>query len=282
MLEGQASRTAERVAAERAAHQQLDSPLVLVDPLAPRVIDAEHATLLREHPERHDRSPITKPTRAMVVVRSRIAEDEVARAAAGGVTQYVLLGAGLDTFAYRNPHSTVRVFEVDHPATQQLKRERLVTAGISIPQNLTFVACDFARTTVSDALPASGFNPGRPAVFAWLGVVMYLEPAEVMQTLRFVASLPAGTALVFDYALPPSALPWVARLFYRRVLDRLAGRGEPWKSFNEPGPLRTTLTGLGFSRIEDLGPGDINARYLNGRHDGLKAGTVGRILIAHR
>ncbi len=282
MLEGQSSRTAERVAAERAAHQQLDSPLVLVDPIAPRVIGAGYAALLRDHPERHDRSPVAKPTRAIVVVRSRIAEDEVARAAARGITQYVLLGAGLDTFAYRNPHPGMRVFEVDHPATQQLKRGRLAAAGIGIPQNVTFVACDFARTTVSEALPASGFDSGRAAVFGWLGVVMYLEPDEVMQTLRFVASLPEGTALIFDYALPPTALPWVARLFYRRVLDRLAERGEPWQSFNEPGPLRRTLTDLGFTRIEDLGPDDINARYLNDRQDGLKAGSVGHILIAQR
>jgi methyltransferase (TIGR00027 family) len=282
MFEGQPSRTAERVAAARAAHQQLDSPLVFVDPLAVRVIDAEQATLLREHPERHNGSPIAKLTRAIVVVRSRIAEDEIARAAANGVTQYVLLGAGLDTFAYRNPHANVRVFEVDHPATQQIKRDRLAAAGIDVGGLTTMVPCDFARDSLSDVLGAHGFDPARPAVVAWLGVVMYLQKSDVMQTLRYVASLPIGTAVVFDYAVPPESLGLISRLFYRRLLERVAAQGEPWTSFFEPGPLRADLTELGFTQIEDLGGEDVNARYLAGRSDGLKAGSVGHIVIARR
>ncbi len=282
MFEGQASRTAERVAAERAAHQQLDSPLVLVDPLAMRVIEARRATALRERPERHDKSPIAKRTRAMVVVRSRIAEDEIARASANGVTQYVLLGAGLDTFGYRNPHATVRVFEVDHPATQHVKRERLAAAGIAVPASLTFVPCDFGRDTLPHTLQAGGFDPTRPAVFAWLGVVMYLEPADVMQTLRYVASLPKGTTVIFDYALSPEGFSWLPRLFYHRALARLAAHGEPWKSFLDPDSLRAALTELGFAQIEDLSSTEINSRFLAGRNDGLKTSPVGRIAIARR
>lgn len=282
MLEGQASRTAERVAAARAAHQQLDSPLVFVDPLAVRVISAEQATLLRENPERHNTSPVSKLTRAIVVVRSRIAEDEIARAAAKGVAQYVLLGAGLDTFAYRNPHAHVRVFEVDHPATQQIKRERLAAAGIDAGSRAVMVPCDFARDSLPETLRAHGFDPARPAVFAWLGVVMYLERSDVMQTLRYIASLPAGTAVVFDYAVPPHSVGLVARLFYRRVLDRLAAQGEPWTSFFESGPLRADLMELGFTQVEDLGGEEVNARYLAGRADGLKAGSIGRIVVARR
>jgi methyltransferase (TIGR00027 family) len=282
MRQAQPSRTADRVAIERAAHQQLDSPLVLDDPLAIRVIDAQQAARLREHPERHDTSPIARPTRAMVVVRSRIAEDEIARAAAAGVTQYVLLGAGLDTFAYRNPHPGVRVFEVDHPATQQLKRERLAVAGIEVPERVTFVPHDFARETLSDALRSAGFDQTRPGVFAWLGVVMYLEPGAVMQTLRTIASLPEGTTVIFDYALPPTSFAWLPRMLYRSVLSRLAAHGEPWTAFFEPGPLREILADLGFTRIEDLDPDEINARYLAGRNDGLKAGSVGRVVIARR
>ena len=282
MFEGQASRTAERVAAERAAHQQLDSPLVLVDPLAMRVIETRRAALLRDRPERHDASPVAKRTRAMVVVRSRIAEDELARASANGVTQYVLLGAGLDTFGYRNPHATVRVFEVDHPATQQVKRERLAAAGIAVPASLTFVPCDFGRDTLPDTLQAGGFDPTRPALFAWLGVVMYLEPADVMQTLRYVASLPKGTTVIFDYALSPDAFSWLPRQFYRRALARLAAHGEPWKSFLDPDSLRADLTELGFTQIEDLSSTEINSRFLAGRHDGLKTSPVGRIAIVRR
>ena len=125
---------------------------------------------------RHDCSPISKPTRAIVVVRTRIAEDTLA---ASGATQYVLLGAGLDTFAYRNPFADVRIFEVDHPATQALKCGRLTTAGISLPASLSYVACDFARDCLPVALTAAGFDSSRPTVFAWLGVVMYLERSEI-------------------------------------------------------------------------------------------------------
>ena len=282
MIEGQPSHTAERVAVERAAHQVLDSPLVLVDPLALRIIDAEHASRLQAHPEQHDTSPINRITRAIVVVRSRIAEDEIARAATAGVTQYVVLGAGLDTFAYRNPLPTVRVFEVDHADTQQRKRQRLAAGGIAVPERVTFVSCDFATVTSLAALRQAGFDPTRPAVLAWLGVVMYLERPAVMQTLADIASLPAGTSVVFDYAVPPESLPFLSRQIYRRLLGRLDMAGEPWRSFFEPVTLRADLDRLGFTDIDDLGGDEINDRYLADRDDGLQSGSVGRIVIARR
>ncbi len=175
MISGEPSHTADRVALERAAHQLIDAPLVFVDPLAIGMLRPDQAAELREHPERHDHSPIAKPARAVIVVRSRIAEEELARAAVAGITQYVLLGAGLDTFGYRNPHASVRVFEVDQPSTQQLKRERLAAARIEIPDSVTLVPFDFTRQTLHDALDAARFDRSRPAVFAWLGVVMYLK-----------------------------------------------------------------------------------------------------------
>jgi methyltransferase (TIGR00027 family) len=282
MIEGRASLTAERVAVERAAHQLLDTPLVLVDPLALRVIAPEAEASLREHPERHDASPIAKPTRALAVVRSRIAEDEIAAAAAAGTAQYVILGAGLDTFAYRNPHGGVRVFEVDHPATQQMKRQRLASAGIEIPSSVTFVPCDFSTQSAAERLGSAGFDTTRPAVFAWLGVVMYLDRADAMKTLRDIAALPRGTSVIFDYALPLSAVPGIAGWFYRRVLARLAAQGESWRSFLEPQPLAAELAALGFRSVEDLGAEEIDRRYLADRRDGLKAGRVGRIAIARR
>lgn len=278
MREGQPSRTAERVTLERAAHQLLDSPLVLVDSLALRVISEEHRLELERHPKRHDRSPLSRPMRAIVVVRTRIAEDELA---ASGSTQYVLLGAGLDTFAYRNPFAHVRVFEVDQPDTQSLKRSRLAAAGIELPPNLPFVPCDFSKDQLPDVLSAAGFDRERPSVFAWLGVVMYLEWTDVRETLRFIASQ-RSTRVVFDYALPPEDLPWLQRIFYPKILDRLAGLGEPWKSFMRPDALRAELTSLGFSSIDDLGAADINARYLAGRSDELQARGVGRIAIARK
>jgi methyltransferase (TIGR00027 family) len=280
MREGQPSRTAERVAVERAAHQILDSPLVLVDPLAILVIGSKRAAALRAHPRRHDASLISRPTRAIVVVRGRIAEDEIARRAAKGPAQYVLLGAGLDTFGYRNPHPTVRVFEVDHPATQRLKRERLAAAGIPIPPALTYVPCDFARDRLPDVLNAGGFDRSKPTVFAWLGVAMYLEPEDVRTTLGFIASLPTPASLVFDYVLPPRLLPWFPRMLYRHALKRLERLGEPWRSFLEPGPLRAELRDIGFADVEDLGADDINRGFLANRSDGLKVAAVGHIVIA--
>jgi len=279
MFEGQPSRTAERVAVERAAHQVLDAPRLLEDPFAMRVISDEHRRELTEHPDRHDRSPLSRPTRAMVVVRTRIAEDELAHS---GATQYVLLGAGLDTFAYRNPFPHVRVFEVDQPDTQALKRDRLKAAGIEPPANVTFVPCDFSRDQLRDVLAAAGFDRQRPAVFAWLGVVMYLEWNDVIDTLRFIAASPSPVCVVFDYALPPEAFSLVRRVFYRRVLDRLAECGEPWKSFMQPEPLRAELMALGFTSIDDLGGDEINARYLANRHDGLQSRGIGRIAIARK
>ena len=169
MIEGEASRTAERMALERAVHQVADSPVVFADPLAIRMLRPEQAAALRDHPDRFHGSSITKRMRAIVVVRSRMAEDEIARASDRGVTQYVVLGAGLDTFAYRNPHANVRVFEVDQPSTQRLKHERLAAAGIAVPENLTWVPFDFTRQTLPDALAAAGFDRTRPAVFACLG-----------------------------------------------------------------------------------------------------------------
>jgi len=282
MLEGRPSRTAERVALERAAHQMLDSPIVLVDPLAIRMLSPGRAAGLQARPRRHDRSPISKPTRALVVVRSRMAEDEIARAAARGPAQYLLLGAGFDTFGYRHPHANVRVFEVDHPATQRLKRERLAAARIATPAGITFVPCDFARDRLPEALNAAGFDHAIPVVFAWLGVVMYLERGDVTETLRFIASVQAPASLIFDYALPPRDFPWLIRMLYRGALKRLERLGEPWRSFLEPGPLRDELRDLGFVEIEDLGADDINRRFLAHRSDGLKAPAISRIAIARR
>jgi len=282
MIEGEFSRTAERMAFERAVHQVIDVPVVFPDPLAIRMLRPEQAALLREHPERFRGSPITKRMRAIVVVRSRIVEDQIAQAVDRGVTQCVVLGAGLDTFAYRSPHARLRIFEVDQPSTQQLKHERLTAAGIAVPDHLTYVPFDFTRQTVPDALAAAGFDRTAPAVFAWLGVVMYLERESVMATLRYIASLPPPTTVVFDYGLPPEAAPWPVRWFYRRTLDGFARQGEPWLSFFMPTPLRADLLKLGFTAVEDLGGDDVNGRYLGGRRDGLKASGLGHIVIARR
>jgi O-methyltransferase involved in polyketide biosynthesis len=163
-----------------------------------------------------------------------------------------------------------------------MKRARLHAAGITLPPTLTFVPCDFARDNLSIVLDAAGFDRQTPAVFAWLGVAMYLEWNDVLETLRFIASLPAHVRVVFDYALPPEDSPWLQRIFYRKVLERLAEMGEPWKSFMQPGPLRSELIALGFTSIDDLGADEINAGYLANRSDKLQSRGIGRIAIARK
>lgn len=282
MIEGQPSATAERVAAERAAHQLLDSPTLLDDPIQLSIIAPERREKLLAEPAAHDRSPLSRPMRAIVVVRSRIAEDEMRRRYDEGVRQYVVLGAGLDTFAYRHALPDLRVFEVDQPSTQGLKKARLAAASIAVPASLAFVPCDFTTQRIPDTLAAAGFAADRPAVFAWLGVAMYLEERDVDATLSYVGSLARKTSIIFDYAQPPDSLAWLARIFYRKVLDRLAERGEPWKSFLEPARLRAKLLQMGFDDIDDLGADEINARYLANRTDGLRSGGVGRVAIARK
>jgi len=280
MQEGKASRTADRVAERRAAHQVRDRPLVLDDPIALRVIDPEVARALREHPPERETSLAGPYLRAFFVMRSRFAEDELATAVTNSVSQYVVLGAGFDTFAYRNPFPELRVFEVDHPDTQAVKRRRLADAGIEIPASLTFVSIDFNTMALADALKASGFDHSQSAFFSWLGVVPYLERPEIEATFRYIASLPKGTAVAFDYAVPPETLSWAGRLIYRRMSKRVAAIGEPWKTFFDPRSLLDDLHRLGFTSAEDFDGDALNERYFKGRTDRLKIGGMGHMAIA--
>jgi methyltransferase (TIGR00027 family) len=168
LQEGRFSRTAHRVAIRRAAHQLFDQPRVLEDPLALAIVGTEAAEKLRSS-QKEAESSIPRAFRAFMAARSRYAEDQLAKAVAQGVRQYVVLGAGLDTFAYRSPYSNLRVFEVDHPATQAWKRERLQNAGIEVPQSLVFVPVDFERQQLAAELEQSGFETRLPAFFSWLG-----------------------------------------------------------------------------------------------------------------
>jgi len=262
-----ASRTAERVAERRAAHQLLDKPVVFDDPLALAIVGRDAAL--------RDPSPLDPYLRAAFAARSRFAEDELGEAYRRGIRQYVVLGAGFDTFAYRNPFAGLRVFEVDHPATQAVKRARLAGAGIRIPDDVVFVPVDFATTSLADALDIRG-----PAFFSWLGVVPYLERDAIEATLRYVASLPAGTAIVFDYGTSPASLSLVGRIVFDRMAKRVAAAGEPWKTFFAPEELAAMLRACGFSQVENWGPAELNARYFAGRADGLRIGEMMQIAKA--
>ena len=205
MQPGQPSRTALRAAAHRAAHQVIEGGRVFADPLAVAVLGEAPGAVFGADLER----PATRSMRLFIAARSRFAEESLAAAVARGVRQYVVLGAGLDTFAHRNPFAEagLRVFEVDYPATQAWKRERLAAAGLVTPTSLTFAPVDFERQTLAEGLANAGFDPAAPAFFSWLGVTVYLTRAAVMETLAFIAARPAGSEVVFDYGEPVSSYP---------------------------------------------------------------------------
>lgn len=285
MQEGKFSRTALRVAIRRAAHQLLDRPLILDDPLAIRIIGVEEASKLTGDSKLDDAA--ARGMRAFMAVRSRFAEDELAAAVATGTSnctrQYVVLGAGLDTYAYRNPHAGLHVFEVDHPATQQWKRELLQAAGIEIPSEAVFVPVDFESETLSAGLERSGFRMEHPAFFSWLGVVPYLSERAFEDTLTFIAALPKPSSVVFDYGVARSALSWKERFMLDALAARVAATGEPFRLFFEPGQLDDQLRGMGFRSVEDLGADEINRRYFSGRTDGLQLkSNLGRLVSAKK
>ena len=274
------SRTALRVALRRAAHQLLDAPLVFADPLAVPILGSTYAEELRRTPTRLDR-PFSHALRAFLVARSRFAEDNLNRAVAAGVTQYVLLGAGLDTFGYRNPYPELLVFEVDHPATQQWKHELLQQSSILVPPNVVYAPVDFEHQSLAAQLAIAGLDTAKATFFAWLGVVPYLTLEAFRATVKFVADQPAGTGLTFDYGLPRSALPFVEQLMYDSLAARVAMAGEPFQLHFTPQQIVTELDG--FSAVEDLGAAEINARYFPGRDDQLAMrGSGGRLLCAWR
>jgi methyltransferase (TIGR00027 family) len=279
MQEGKFSRTAQRVAIRRAAHQLLDQPRVLDDPLALLIIGSVAAEALRSNPK--EDHAFSRAFRAFMAARSRYAEDELARAVAHGVTQYVVLGAGLDTFAYRNPHPGVRVFEVDHPATQAWKREQLQAAGIPTPLSLTFVPIDFEQQTLADGLAHSGFDAKAAAFFSWLGVTPYLTREACMTTLSFIGKMPAGSGVVFDFAVDRKLLSLGQKMALAALSKRVARYGEPFQLFFDPGKLQDELKSLGFHRTEFLQGEPINARYFKDRTDGLRVrGGLGHLMAA--
>jgi methyltransferase (TIGR00027 family) len=269
METGKASKTALGVAIRRAAHQLMDHPPVLDDPIAVRLVGPGYP----RHMERA-RHRVARDFRAFMAVRSRYVEDQLAMAVAQGVSQYVVLGAGLDTFAYRNPFSSLHVFEVDFPATQDWKREMLKKADIALPASLTFVPLDFEHRTLSEGLAEAGFNSQVPAFFGWLGVVPYLTLVAVRATLETIAQLPAGTAVAFDYALSPETLSPVGRTAFDRLAERVAAAGEPFQLFFTPETIEAELLRAGFHRIGQLDSDQLNDLYFKDRADGLKLSPV--------
>lgn len=268
------------MALRRAAHQIYDSPVVFHDPIAVPLLGKTYSEELHQTEHKLEK-PYSIAMRAFLVARSRFAEDHLAQAVTNGVRQYVLLGAGLDTFAYRNPYPELRVFEIDHPATQQWKRELLQRGNIVIPGSLTYAPVDFERQSLAEELQNAGFDRAAPAFFAWLGVVPYLTLTAFRATVAFLAGRPAGSGVVFDYGQPREVLPRLERLAHDSLASRVQLAGEPFQLFFTPQTAAAELSA--FSRIEDIGSQEVNARYFANRSDQLQMrGSAGRMLCAWR
>ncbi|WP_407671074.1 class I SAM-dependent methyltransferase [Nocardia stercoris] len=261
VLHTEPSRTALATAYARAFHQIAPEPRVFIDPLAIPICGLTAAELTDRDTAnlRKVTDPAPRRNRRMfLAARARFAEEVVQQAVAGGVRQVAVLGAGLDTFAYRNPYPGVRVVEVDHPNTQEWKRERLASAGIEIPDSMSFAPVDFETGTLGAGLAAVGWSRTEPAAFVWLGVVMYLEPATVRETLGFLAAQDAPVHVVADYLQPPDAsTPAV-------VLERaaaIAAMGEPFQAYFSPDDMAAELRAAGFTGIDDHGAAELLVRY---------------------
>ncbi len=264
MEHGQPSRTALRVAIRRAAHQLMENPRVLEDPIAlPLVAEGYTRDLERAC------HPVAQDFRCFMAARSRFTEDQLAQAFAGGVAQYVVLGAGLDTFAYRNAFPSLHVFEVDFPATQEWKRFMLAEAEIPIPANLTFVPLDFEHKALTAGLLEAGFDATQPAFFGWLGVAPYLTVEAFRATLTAIADLPSGSGLCFDYAFPPATLTGRRREVFDLLSARVAAAGEPFRLFFSPPEIERELLTAGFARVEHCDSARLNQLYFDGRADRL-------------
>jgi methyltransferase (TIGR00027 family) len=263
MRETEPSKTALGAAAYRAMHQFLDKGRIFADPLALRILGAYGMALkvqAKLHPQAMDAH---RGMRLFVSARAAIAE---ARLKAGvetrGVTQMVVLGAGLDTFAYRNTFgSALRVFEVDHPATQAWKRRRLAETRIPVPASLTYAPVDFETDGLLEGLTAVGFDPGLRTFFVWLGVIPYLTREAALATLGVIGALPGGGEVVFDYSDPPETLGAEARAAQAERAAGVASIGEPFLTYFEPTDLHAELIARGLSDIDDLGPQALMTGY---------------------
>jgi len=278
--EGRPSRTAESTALQRAAHQLLESPRVFDDPLALRIFGARGVAWLGHNLHRY-RTASSRAMRAFLVMRSRLAEDELARAVRSGTRQYVVLGAGLDTFAYRNPHRRLRVYEVDHPSTQDWKRKRLAERGIGLPASLTFAPVDFERQSLGNGLQQAGFRSRAATFVSWLGVAIYLTRPAVTETLRFVATQCApGSGIVFDFAPPPETLGEAERKSHAEAAARVARIGEPWITFFDPAELAAEMRAMGYRATRVIGTEEANELYFKDRADRFRPYGSGRMMAA--
>jgi methyltransferase (TIGR00027 family) len=271
MRPNEPSRTALIPARQRAAHQMLDHGAILYDPFAMKILREDEKDVL-QFANAH---PLASIGRLFTTARSRIAEDALSAAVEREIRQIVILGAGLDTFALRSPHGArqIRIYEVDHPATQAWKLERLAEAEIALPPWLTLAPVDFECDDVGEKLVAAGFQQNSPAFFTWLGVVPYLTQDAIGSTLDYIASI-QNSEVVFDYMEAPQAFSEEMRELVKQRTEQLEKIDERWVTRFEPAGIAAILRSHGFCNIEDITFQDITSRF--GRAvQGLAPGQAG-------
>lgn len=283
MRSKQHSKTSEVAAAIRAGHLAFDDPpKIFEDPLAGDLVMIPfYRAIAKSRAVNWISANLVfrrlRPVIVEILIRARYAEDQLSKAVERGVRQYVLLGAGLDSFAWRHPawSEGMRVFEVDHPATQETKRHRLAELGLAIPDYLEFAPVDFERETVADCLARSSFARDRTAFFNWMGTVPYLTREAVFNTLNSLASFACpGSEIVFEYTIPLGFFDPQARKAHEKGQRYVSRRGEPWIFFADPRQLPGEIEQCGYQVIENVSPTEMEERYLAGRKDGLHTSSV--------
>src|SRR5271166_1621335 len=262
-------------AAARAAHLIIDEqPLIFSDPLAATLLGDRADELLAYH-RRNGSHNVLTGARTTVTTRSRYTEDRLAEAIRGGVTQYVILGAGLDSFAYRSPLARrVRVIEVDHPGTQRWKRGRLTASGLVPEGDVRYAEADLEAGSLAARLAGAGFDFSRPALVSWLGVTMYLTVPAIAATLAVLGRCAPGTELIVEYAVPDDLQDDRGREYARLVAAALAERGEPWLTFLPPAEMSALLGRHGFADVTHAGAREMVDAGLWERSDALQPSRV--------
>jgi len=259
--------TATLAAVGRTIHAGADRPLV-VDHLALGLAGEPGAALLEQLT-----SQLPEASRQSLglafAIRTRFVEDAVAHAIEEGIGQYVVLGAGLDSFAYRRSDlgGRLRIFEVDRAASQAWKRSRLREMGVTVPASVSFVPLDHETDDLRDGIVRAGFDPSSPAIFSAIALTQYLARPAIDRILKLVASLPSGSRLVVTYVVPATELSETAAAGLAWTMSQAAERGEPFLSLFSPVEFEELLTRAGFSRAEETGPHELRQMYLADRPD---------------
>jgi methyltransferase, putative, TIGR00027 family len=267
MSDRNASNTALGTLFMRGVHQLLDAkPLILDDPAALTMLGEDAFRQIKNTGDHHQTLE-ARALRTHVVLRSRFAEDRLAEAAGRGITQYVILGAGFDTFAYRQPAwaKALKIFEVDQPATQAQKRLRLEQAGMALPPNLSFAGIDFEHESLRDGLLRNGVSLAETSFFSWLGVTMYLKEDAIDAVLRTIAQFPPESEIAFTFSQPPDSLSAMESSFHSSLSKVVTGVGEPFVSFFTPAAIETKLREAGFKTIAFLSAEEAEERYFRQR-----------------